>query len=203
LKPKILMLVKGYLMGSKIYITLLVFLVVLGSLKSQDIPPPNPSLVISIVSGHSVVFVFDEIDEYKNGILNAGQSTFIRIGAVADWKLQFNADQSIFYGGNNPANQMELNNVGVVVISTGTHQDDGTNIINYAKTAPVALESNAITIMKKGTLSNKGYGIRNSFTFNWEMGTGRGNMNNQSMLEQFLAADTYNINIVLTLSFFP
>jgi len=197
------MLVKGYLMGSKIYITLLVFLVVLGSLKSQDIPPPNPSLVISIVSGHSVVFVFDEIDEYKNGILNAGQSTFIRIGAVADWKLQFNADQSIFYGGNNPANQMELNNVGVVVISTGTHQDDGTNIINYAKTAPVALESNAITIMKKGTLSNKGYGIRNSFTFNWEMGTGRGNMNNQSMLEQFLAADTYNINIVLTLSFFP
>lgn|GEM_PF-649996 len=203
MKPKILMLVKGYLMGSKIYITLLVFLVVLGSLKSQDIPPPNPSLVISIVSGHSVVFVFDEIDEYKNGILNAGQSTFIRIGAVADWKLQFNADQSIFYGGNNPANQMELNNVGVVVISTGTHQDDGTNIINYAKTAPVALESNAITIMKKGTLSNKGYGIRNSFTFNWEMGTGRGNMNNQSMLEQFLAADTYNINIVLTLSFFP
>ncbi|MFK5856190.1 MAG: hypothetical protein QM503_08680 [Bacteroidota bacterium] len=168
--------------------------------KSQDIPPPNPSLIINIVSGYSVNFVFDDMPEYKNGILNGGQSTFIRIGAIMDWQLQFSADQTIFYGENNPSNQMELNNVGVVIISTGTNLDNGTNIINYAKTAPLALENTDITLLTTGTNTNKGYGIRNAFTLNWEMGTQRGNMNNQSILDQMIATDTYTINIILTLS---
>nr|NQU92101.1 hypothetical protein [Bacteroidota bacterium] len=190
-------------MGNKICITLLLLILALNNIKSQDIPPPNPSLTISIVSGYSVNFNFDEIDEYKTGILNAGQSTFVRIGAVTDWKLQFSADQAIFYGGNNPTNQMELNNVGLVVVSTGTNQDDGTNIINYAKAAPLALLGSDITLLTKGALSNKGYGISNAFTLNWEMGTRRGNMNNQSLLEQLVASDTYNLNVILTLSVFP
>jgi len=169
-------------------------------LSAQDIPPPNPSMVISVLSGYSVSFLFDEISEYKNGILNGGQSTFIRIGAVMDWKLQFNADQSIFYGESNPANQMELNNVGVVVVSTGSNLDDGSNIINYAKVSPIALSSSEITLMDKGSLSNRGYENRNSFTLNWEMGTKRGNMNSESLLQQMLEADTYTVNIILTLS---
>lgn len=180
--------------------TLILLLLITIGLVGQDIPPPNPSMVINIVTGYSVSFNFDEMTEYKDGILNQGQSTFIRIGAVMDWKLQFNADQTIFYGTNDPSNQMELNNVGVVVVSTGTHLDDGTNIINYAKTAPMALESNPVTLMTVGSLSNKGYGIRNSFTLNWEMGTKRGNMNNQSILDQMIKQDTYTLNIILTLT---
>lgn len=171
-----------------------------NTVNSQDIPPPNPSMVISIVTGHSVVFVFDEMEEYKNGILNQGQSTFIRVGAIMDWKLQFSADQSIFYGTNDPTNQMELNNVGLVVISTGSNQDDGTNIINYAKSSPLALESSEVTILTRGSETNKGYGLRNAFTLNWEMGTKRGNMNNQSILQQMIAQDSYTLNIVLTLT---
>ncbi len=187
---------------TKTIINLIFILLVLLSseAKSQDIPPPNPGLVINIVSGYSVSFNFDEMSEYENGILNGGQSTFIRIGAIMDWKLQFSADQSIFYGENNPANQMELNNVGVVVVSTGTNQDDGSNIINYAKTAPIALDDTEVTLLTKGSGSNRGYGIKNAFTLNWEMGTKRGNMNNQSLLEQMIAADTYTVNITLTLS---
>jgi hypothetical protein len=170
------------------------------SLRSQDIPPPNPGLVINIVSGYSVEFVFDEIDEYIHGIQNAGQTTFIRIGAIYDWKLQFKADQIVFYGTNDPAHQMELNNVGVSVVSIGTNQDDGSNITNNAKFAPVALESTDITLLTKGVLTNKGYGIENAFTLNWEMGTRNGNMNQTRMLDQMLAADAYTLNIILTLS---
>lgn len=180
---------------------LVVFFVLLSAkARAQDIPPPNPGLVINIVSGYSVSFNFDEMSKYKDGIMNGGQSTFIRIGAIMDWKLQFSADQSIFYGENTPSNQMELNNVGVVVVSTGTNQDDGSNIINYAKTAPIALDDAGITLLTKGTDTNRGYGIKNAFTLNWEMGTKRGNMNNQSLLEQMIASDTYTINIILTLS---
>jgi hypothetical protein len=183
------------------FLALILFLSA-GSLKSQDIPPPNPGLVINIVSGYSIEFVFDEIDEYINGIQNAGQQTFIRIGAIYDWKLQFKADEIIFYGTSDPMHLMELNNVGLVVSSIGTNQDDGSNIINYAKTAPVALESNDVTLLTKGSLTNRGYGIENSFILNWEMGTRNGNMNPVRMLDQVLAADTYTLNIILTLSLY-
>lgn len=189
-------------MKIKQIIMLLVIISAGLTIRAQDIPPPNPSLVINIVSGYSVVFNFDEMIEYKDGILNGGQSTFIRVGSIWDWKLQFSADQTIFYGENNPANQMELNNVGVVVISTGTNLDNGTNIVNYAKTAPIALANTDITLLTKGTNTNKGFGVRNAFTLNWEMGTKRGNMNNQSLLQQMIASDTYSINIILTLSAF-
>jgi hypothetical protein len=186
----------------KTRLLIIVFLVLAsaGTLRPQDIPPPNPGLVINIVSGYSIEFVFDEIDEYIYGIGNAGQSTFIRIGAIYDWKLQFKADQVMFYGTNNPSNQMQLNNVGVVVTSIGTNQDDGSNITNNAKTAPMALESSDVTLLTKGSLTNKGYGIENAFTLNWEMGTQNGNMNQVRMLDQNLGADTYTLNIILTLS---
>lgn len=168
-------------------------------LNAQDIPPPNPSMEINIVTGHSVQFIFDEIDEYKNGIVNGGQSTFIRIGAIANWSLLFKADQTMFYGDVNPGNQMELNNVGLMVISTGTNLDNGSNIVNYAKNVPLALSDTDVTLMSNGSLSNKGYGIKNAFTLNWEMGSQRGNMNNLSLLQQMINADSYTINIILTL----
>ncbi len=170
---------------------------------AQDIPPPNPSLAINIVSGYSIVFTFDEIAEYKNGILNAGQSTFVRIGSIYDWQLQCNADQTIFYGETDATHQMELNNVGLTIVSTGTHLDDGSNLINYAKALPIALQSNETTLLSKGNLSNRGWGIQNAFVLNWEMGTQRGNMNNQSMLEQMLQPDSYTVNIILTLTAIP
>ncbi|MDX9906172.1 MAG: hypothetical protein RBS55_06265, partial [Bacteroidales bacterium] len=105
-------------------ILIVILFLLLGPVKNringQDIPPPNPGLVINIVTGYSIQFVFDEIDEYINGIQNAGQSTFIRIGAIYDWKLQFKADQDMFYGSFDPSHQMELNYVGVTVNSIGT-----------------------------------------------------------------------------------
>lgn len=178
------------------------FFILMGlhQVRAQD-PPPNPGLVINIVTGYSVEFIFDEFDEYVQGI--SGPSTYIRIGAIYDWKLQFKADQDMFYGTTNPLNQMELNNVGVMVTSLGTNLDDGSNIVNYAKIEPLALEDTDVTLLTKGTLTNKGYGIENTFTLDWEMGTRNGNMNQVTMLEQMLGSDTYTLNITLTLSTYP
>jgi len=172
-------------------------------LRAQDVPPPNPALNINIVSGQGIVFHFNEISHYTDGIMDAGQSTFIRVGSVSDWKLQFHAEDNTFYGEINPMNQMELNNVGLTVISTGTNLDDGSNILNYAKLVPLALQQEEITVLNKGTGSNRGWGIENSFILNWEMGTKRGNMNNQSLLEQMIPPDSYTVSIILTLSIYP
>lgn len=187
-------------MNRIIALTILILAAYHSPVKSQEIPPPNPGLVLNIVAGNSIQFTFNEMEEYENGIMNAGHFTYIRVGSIYDWKLQFNADEVVFSGTTNPANQMELNNVGVIVVSIGTNMDDGSNIINYAKTIPIALESNYVTLLTKGTLSNKGYGLNNSFMLNWEMGTQRGNMNNQSILEQMVPQDTYSLIIYLTLS---
>lgn len=167
---------------------------------SQDIPPPNPDLSINILSGQSIVFVFDEIEEYINGIMDAGHVTYIRVLSISDWQLQFKADQVMFYGTADATNTMALNNVGVIVTSVGSNLDDGSNLINYAKNLPFALESTDVLLLTKGSLSNKGGGLRNTFTFSWETGTMRGNMNPVSMLDQHLGSDTYNLNVVLTLS---
>lgn len=169
-------------------------------LTAQDIPPPNPEIAINIYSGQSIYFLFDQISEYQNGIMGGGQSTFIRVLSIYDWQLTFKADQIMFYGSGNPSNTMQLDNVGVVVVSTGTNLDDGSNIVNNAQLLPLALESTDVTLLTKGTGTNKGGGLRNSFTLNWEMGTRRGNMNPLRMLDQNLAADTYNLNIILTVS---
>ena len=91
---------------------------------------------------------------------------------------------------------MPLNNVGVIIISTGINPDDGSSITNLAQSLPLALESTDITLLTKGTGTNIGGGLRNSFTFNWEMGTLRGNMNPNTMLDQHLGADIYNLNII-------
>ncbi|MCF6170245.1 MAG: hypothetical protein L3J31_06310 [Bacteroidales bacterium] len=189
-------------MKHTLFLVILVFVLVVKPLNGQDIPPPNPYININIISGNAIQFIFSDINQYIDGILNGGQSTFIRIGCIADWKLQFHTDQAMFYGQNNPAHTMELNNVGLVVVSTGTNLDDGTNIINYAKTLPLALQSTPVLLLTKGSGSNKGYGLRNAFTLNWEMGTRRGNMNSQTMLEQALYPDIYNLDIILTLSFY-
>ena len=183
-----------------ILIFILTLFTVSFSVKAQDIPPPNPDIAINILSGESIVFVFDTMDEYVNGILNGGQVTYVRIGSVYDWKLQFKADQAMFYGTNNSAHTMQLNNIGVVVESLGINDDNGINIINYAKNLPLALESTDVLLMTKGSQTNIGFALRNSFNLRWECGTRRGNMNPQRMLDQNLAADTYTLNVILTLS---
>ena len=183
-----------------VFLALLLFLSA-GGLKSQIIPPPNPGLYINIVSGLSIDFVFDTFAEYHDGIEGAGQSTSIRIGAIYDWELGFRSgDGELVFTGALPGNQKELNNLGVVVISTGTNEDGGINITNFTQVGPLALASSDVLLLTKGNLTNKGYGIENSFILNWEMGTGNGNMNPINLLDQVLPADIYTVSVVLTLS---
>ncbi len=74
-------------MKHSLYLPLVLFTLAAKPLKAQDIPPPNPYININIVSGNAIQFVFDDINKYINGIFNGGQTTFIRVGCIADWKL--------------------------------------------------------------------------------------------------------------------
>jgi hypothetical protein len=59
-------------------------------------------------------------------------------------------------------------------------------------------------ILTRGALTNKGYGIENSFTFNWSMGIMQGTMNTTSIFDQLVNGDVvpdeYIVTVYLTLS---
>jgi hypothetical protein len=171
-------------------------------LRAQDIPPPNPGLAINITQGWNIQFVFDEFDEYVNGIPNTGQDTYVRIGAILDWKLEMMADADMLYG-IDPSHTMELNNIGVVVDCMGTNQcsiNSNLNIQNNTLVGPLALDDQAVTLLQSGTLGNKGYQAENHFILHWEMGTRQPGMHPNSILEQMLAPDTYSVIVNLILS---
>jgi hypothetical protein len=181
------------------------FLLLLSNipLRSQDIPPPNPGLVLNIVSGSIIEFTFDEIVEYKDGILNGGQ-TYIRIGAIYDWKLQISANELTFIG--TAGNTMELNNLGLTINSIGTNTEFNGHLVNNA-TVPVGVTynpSSPYTLLTKGVMTNKGYGIENTFTLDWSMGIMQGTMNTTSLFDQMvqgtLLSDDYTVTVTLTLS---
>jgi hypothetical protein len=193
----------------KVIACILLFILTANAcLKSQDIPPPNPSLALNIVSNAIIDFDFDEFDKFVYGIGSGspytGPSTFIRILAIYDWKLQFSADQPTFVAVS--GNTMDLDNLGVTISSTGTNTEFNGHITNNA-TVPVGLTYNltdAPVLLTKGSLTNKGGGIENSFVLYWHMGIMQGTMNPQSMLDQmtegYLEADDYTVTVVLTLS---
>jgi len=193
--------ISTYTSKIKVLALIIPLFVALPHLQAQG--PNNPSLRLNILSGTSIEFNFDSMDDWQNGIQNEGQATYIRVGSLGNWKLEFAANETQFYGTIDPLNQMPLDNLGLMVASSGTNQDDGSNIINYARTAPLALSNSEVLILANGPMGNKGHGIRNSFILNWEIGTTDGNMNPQSILQQLIEADNYIVNITLTLTAVP
>lgn len=162
--------------------------------------PNNPNISLNIKSGENIVFNFNTLNELKNGIVNAGHDTYIRVGCANNWDLSFRTNDSEFSGTNNPTNVMPLNNIGVKIVSTGNNLDDGSNIVNNAKFNALALSNSDVILLTKGILKNAGFGIKNSFVFRWEAGTKSGNMNNTSVFDQYIPADSYTTTIVITLS---
>lgn len=161
--------------------------------------PNNPGLSLNIMTGGSIEFNFDEISDFLNGIQDGNQNSEIRVGALGNWKLEFKTNSAQFEG-THSGNYMPLNNLGVKVVSTGTNHDDGSNLINHAKSLPLALDDQPVLLLEPGNDGNRGYGVRNAFSLLWEMGTRNGNMNNLTLIEQAIQPDRYELTIEFTLT---
>lgn len=161
----------------------------------------NQVLRMTITNGGNIEFMFNSIDDYRNGLSAdaasgaanpAGSEAFYQtdftIASSTRWLLEYGSEQATFIGTDDPVNnQLALDNVGFTLLSNGTHAfgatggaqgDPGTSLYstptNNANDV-TALQAYPVALIEDNddpTISNAGDANENSFSILWRCGTG-------------------------------
>ena len=182
----------------------------------------NQVLRMSIYDGGNIEFVFNTIDDYRDGLsgdaasasANAAasfgfyQSSFT-ISSSTEWDLMYGAENATFIGvddGTTP-NTLALDNVGYTLAPTaGANHTFGTGEIISAPTTDgtVVADLDQYPVELIGWdntgASNAGDEADNNFTITWRCGTAEGDMNAVSLIEQTgVDPDRYVVNVLFEL----
>ena len=150
----------------------------------------NTTMALSL-DNSDITFEFTTLEDYKEG-LGGYQGDYSSKGSVsstANWKLSYKANEAFTHADGETA--MPLDNVGLSADFTGKNK-----VENYAADAPLSLSSERKEIIgHNGRNSNAGDDDANSFVIYWEMGTGNGEMNKESIFEQDLKKGVYQTEV--------
>lgn len=189
----------------------------------------NQVLRMSISNGGNIEFVFNTINDYKNGLskelglAGASYETNFSVSSSTRWKLTYGAETAAFQGTDNPSNTLALDNVGFELTETGGHAfEPGTQGTTTAElySAPTnggaevaALEKYPVVLIEDNdqvgadAASNAGDASDNVFQLNWRAGTKESTgltteMNQVALIDQSPspAADRYVANVIFELS---
>ena len=185
----------------KSIITSAIALIITGSAFAQPVSdraviPLGVTLVqilrIHVTNGGNIEFVFNDINDYKQGIQNSQGNGFydsdVQIASSTEWRLDMGAEDATFLGTDNPANTIALNNVGFACTWTGANTCCGAasdvnntgSYTNNISAAGVATTLNGLLqytgaglriLFTSGATFNGGDVTDNAFTINWEAGT--------------------------------
>lgn len=158
----------------------------------------NSILRLTIVSGGNIQFVVNTIDEYTDGITtSARHQTTFNVASSRDFSVRLNAETATFFGTDNPANTMTLNNVGYQCdddSNGGTFPADGAMVaLTNNDAAPAYLIGGALVADQRPA----GGSVANQFIIQWELGTQNGGMVGSSLLDQSINPDNYVVNVFL------
>jgi hypothetical protein len=149
-------------------------------------------LRIHVTNGGNIEFVFNDINDYKQGINNVNGNGFytsrVEIASSTNWQLDMGAEDANLLGTDNPANVMALNNVGFTCLWGGANvccgpANDVDNTGAYTDNISAAgapLRSNAllqytgtgtVILFTTGATGNGGDVTDNFFDIQWEVGT--------------------------------
>lgn len=161
----------------------------------------NQVLRMTIHNGGNIEFVFNSIDDYRSGLsADAGVSlsanpaasevfyqTDFTVSSSTRWSLTYGSEEATFIGTDNPANLLDLTNVGFTLTSTGTNTFEasggaqGTTVgadlyseLTDNGNAVVGLEDYPIPLIEdndQALTSNAGDQLENAFTIDWRCGT--------------------------------
>lgn len=161
----------------------------------------NQVLRMTITNGGNIEFVFNSIDDYRDGLsadaatsgsanpatAEAFYQTDFTVASSTRWSLTYGSEEATFIGTDNPANTLALNNVGFTLVNNGTHafelagaakQNTAASSLYSAptdNTSQVAgLEDYPAALIEdndSGTVSNAGDATENSFSLLWRCGT--------------------------------
>jgi hypothetical protein len=131
---------------------------------------------LNVVNGATQDITFTTAADYNNGVIegagiNTG-TTDITVEATGNWNLQINAPDFTPYAGPNGAGTgtIPINNLGVWLVATGTHQF-GTEIsCPYVSLATAMGMANANQMLIGLVTENAGDVSDNAFTMHWQMG---------------------------------
>jgi hypothetical protein len=180
-------------------------------------------LRVHVTNGGNIEFVFNDINDYKNGIANSAfYDTDVVLASSTNWEMHFGAEDATLIGTDDPTRTLALNNVGFTITWTGNNtccaagnqvssitgnydnSSTGTanGLLQYTGLAGDVLFTDG------GNVGGSGGDITdNAFTINWECGTqiagGTTPMNNgagSSILAQSPAADRYVTNIFIDIN---
>lgn len=185
----------------------------------------NQILRIHVTNGGNIEFVFNTIDQYKNGMANSAfYTTDVVVASSTQWELDMGAEDANLVGTDNPANTMTLDNVGFTADWTGGNTCCGA-ALDVTSTAATCDYNNSITaagapgtanaliqytgqgtalLFSSGAAGNGGDVLDNAFSILWECGTqvpaGTQAMNAVSILDQNITPDRYVTNVLLELT---
>jgi hypothetical protein len=156
----------------------------------------NQVLRMTITNGGNIEFVFNTIDDYKNGLTGiqaAGlpasgdmYQTDFTVASSTRWKLTYGAEEATFIGTDNPGNSLALDNVGFSMTNAGAHTFNATAVKGATATAELfsgptltgalvaGLQPYPIDLIEDNDLAaiaNAGDATDNAFTIYWRCGT--------------------------------
>jgi len=161
----------------------------------------NQVLRMTITNGGNIEFVFNSIDDYRDGLsadaATSGSAnpaaaegfyqTDFTVSSSTRWLINYGSEQATFIGTDDPGNTLALDNVGYDLLSTGTHTFEGAgNAIGttagtslYSATtnngndiaALVAYPEVLVQDNDDTDVSNAGDATENAFSILWRCGT--------------------------------
>jgi len=112
----------------------------------------NQVLRMTVTNGGNIEFVFNTIEDYKNGISSEGiisanptatsgamYKTDFTVSSSTRWALSYGTEEPSFWGTDNPNTALALDNVGFSISNNGFNTFAGTGKV--AGGTPVGLES--------------------------------------------------------------
>jgi hypothetical protein len=193
----------------------------------------NQVLRMTITNGGNIEFNFNTIDAYKTGlsgdVATSGSAniaaseglyqTDFTVASSTRWKITYGAEMATFIGTDNPANTLDLDNVGFSITNNGAHTFEtgagqGSTVTEQlwstptaAATEPAALEAYPVDLIEDNDVaaSNAGDATDNSFTLVWRCGTMEGTttpMNTVALIDQQPSPepDRYVVNVIFELA---
>ena len=183
----------------------------------------NQVLRMSIYDGGNIEFVFNTIDDYRDGLSGDAasasandatsfgfyQSSFT-ISSSTEWDLMYGAENATFIGVDDgtsgaTSNTLALDNVGLQLSANGAHTFGTGELISAPTTlATVVADLDVYPVELIGWdntgASNAGDEADNDFTITWRCGTAEGDMNAVSLIEQTgVDPDRYVVNVLFEL----
>lgn len=153
----------------------------------------NQVLRMTITNGGNIEFVFNTINDYKNGLSAATATTGnfyetdFTVSSSTRWKLTYGSETTEFQGTDDPSHTLALDNVGFMLTESGAHSFEAGNKgataseLYSASTnggaEVAALEAYPVVLIEDNdqagatAASNAGDASDNTFKMSWRAGT--------------------------------